>query len=199
MGAFGVGEGLGEAVVEGGGQGGATALGGVVGDGGGAGAQLGHERLDLLSGGVAAGDGLAGQDGDGQRVARGEVQQRPPVLHLQERLGAAGLRGATAWASSSRSSIGIGGSSTRAGRSPSQACSSRREVSSTLHPVWLARSCRKASSSACSAGVQALGVPAGNPVTGSMLSHTHSTGTCASTCSATLPPLGVIEGGPLHS
>ena len=96
-----------------------------------------------------------------------------------------GCREATARASSSRSSIGIGGSATRVGRSPSQARSSRREVSSTWHRVWSARSRRKPASSCCSAGVQALSVPAGNPATGSMLSQIHSTGTCASSCSAT--------------
>ena len=46
-------------------------------------------------------------------------------------------RAASAAASCRLSRIGIGGSWTRAGRSPSQACSSRREVSSTLHRVLL--------------------------------------------------------------
>ena len=186
LGAFVFGEGVGEAVVEGGGQRGAAALRGVVGDVRGAGAELVHEGLDLVPGGVVVAEGLAGQDGDGERVARGELQQRPPVCHVQEPLAPPSWRPATARASSSRSSIGMPGSAMRAGRSPSQPCSSRREVSSTLHPVWPSRSRRKAASSSCSAGVQVLGVPAGNPATGSTLSQTHSRPTCASTCSATL-------------
>ena len=92
-------------------------------------------------------------------------------------------RAASAAASCRLSRIGMAGSRTRAGRSPSQACSSRREVSSTLHRVCWARSRSSPARSSCSAGVQALGVPAGNPVTGSTLSQTHSTGSCASTCS----------------
>ena len=92
-GALGVGEGLGEAVVQGGGQGRAAALRGVIGHRRGPGPQLLHERLDLVFAGVVGAEGLPGQDGDGQRVALGEGQQRPPVLHLQERLRAAGLPG----------------------------------------------------------------------------------------------------------
>lgn len=46
-----------------------------------------------------------------------------------------GWAAATAWASSRRSSIGIGGMFTRRCRLPSQARSSRREVSRTRHRV----------------------------------------------------------------
>ena len=85
-------------------------------------------------------------------------------------------RAASAAASCRLSRIGMPGSWTRAGRPSSQACSSRREVSSTLHRVWV-RSRSNSAKSPCSAGVQALRVPGGNPLTGSTLSHTHSTGT----------------------
>ena len=61
--------------------------------------------------------------------------------------------------------------------------SSRREVSSTFSSVWLAGRAGSRAARSCSSAVQAQGVPAGNPATGSMLSHTHSTGTGASICS----------------
>ena len=91
--------------------------------------QLVEIIVNLLFGFDAVPQGLADHHGDGQRVALGEAQQRPPVLHVAQ------LRpclSARARASCTRSCIGMGGRLTRAGRSPSQARSSRREVSRNL-------------------------------------------------------------------
>ena len=79
--ALGPGEGVGEPVGQGGGQGPGPAQRGVLlgFQLGFPGPQPGHERLDLLGGGEVVAQRLADQDGDGQRVARGVAQQRPPV------------------------------------------------------------------------------------------------------------------------
>ena len=83
-GAVTVGEGVVKAVLEGGCQRRAAALSLVIGHLRGASTQLVHERPDLAAGGVVVAESLAGQDGHGQRVALGEVQQRPPVFDVQE-------------------------------------------------------------------------------------------------------------------
>ena len=91
---------------------------------------------------------------------------------------------ASARASCTRSCIGIGGTLTRAGSSPSHPCSSRLDVSrSFAFPLRASR--RNPTRSACSSADHADAVPSGNPATGSTLSHTHSTGTCPRICNAT--------------
>ena len=107
-------------------------------------------------------------------------------------------RGRAASCSCSRS--GIGGSCTRWGSPPSQWCSGRREVSSTFARVSDRSVCRNSTSSRCSAAVQALGVPVGNPAMGSMLSQIHSTGTAARTCTTTFRRrVGVGDRGPVDA
>ena len=81
LGSLGVGEGVAEPVREGGGQGPGPAQRRVLPglQAGFPGLDPGHEPLDVLGGGEVVAQRLADQDGDGQRVAGGVAQQRPPV------------------------------------------------------------------------------------------------------------------------
>ena len=93
-------------------------------------------------------------------------------------------RAASAAASCRLSRIGIGGSCDPGGEVAEPGVLVAAGGEQHLAPGPLGQVTQQSpASSSCSAGVQALGVPAGNPATGSTLSHTHSTGSCARTCS----------------
>ena len=134
----------------------------------------------VCGGGEVLAQRLADQHGDGQRVARGVAQQRPPVA-LREQGGRGGRR-ARRRAAAARASASAAAAAGRAGRPARPARRGGRSAAPCTGSAGPGHAGSSARSS-CSAWVQALGVPGGNPVTGSTLSHTHSTGTCARTCS----------------